>query len=476
LGEDLITEYFGFHMSKLYRELMVVRNGQRKLFPADPFDVGLGSYSLTRPDYLIERGFIQSKKSPKRAAYRNWQDLAHYTIKCGESKRLDNVAVVLPSDDSREAKNRLTFYDLRIPWWGEEVGSAMLEVNGCPIRGLPSLARLTESEGIVIDPPETLDDMIVHSLKVMLPHVKSDLSLINSLIELKDFKSVKHSLIDLKKLFKGVFTQSKTASLRQLLQSTADGYLQAKFNFIPLWSDIVGIHAAISKCMKRLGVHINAAGRPLTAHYHKQFEEYSEPELETLPSTYVAENLLHVSDGYNSGTATVFFIRAVEYFPTQFHAEVQYNANYSAFQIAHAQGLTLLDQLGVNLNPQIVWNAIPWSFVVDWFFNVGEWLSRMTQSNMAPQINVMQYLWSVKRRRRIRISAQVESVSFHPETSNDGIEVFTYPMVEETAYYRKVGLPDASSFLTSGLNLTEFSLGAALVITRKRHSKTHSRT
>lgn len=37
---------------------------------------------------------------------------------------------------------------------------------------------------------------------------------------------------------------------------------------------------------------------------------------------------------------------------------------------------TYLDALGFELNPKIVWDAIPFSFVLDWFFDVGGWISR----------------------------------------------------------------------------------------------------
>ena len=35
-----------------------------------------------------------------------------------------------------------------------------------------------------------------------------------------------------------------------------------------------------------------------------------------------------------------------------------------------------LDALGFELNPRILWDAIPFSFVLDWFFDVGGWLQR----------------------------------------------------------------------------------------------------
>lgn len=36
----------------------------------------------------------------------------------------------------------------------------------------------------------------------------------------------------------------------------------------------------------------------------------------------------------------------------------------------------LLDSLGFELNPNIIWDAVPFTFVIDWFFDVGSWLSR----------------------------------------------------------------------------------------------------
>jgi hypothetical protein len=35
-----------------------------------------------------------------------------------------------------------------------------------------------------------------------------------------------------------------------------------------------------------------------------------------------------------------------------------------------------LDTLGIELNPRIAWDAIPFSFVIDWFFDVGRWLEQ----------------------------------------------------------------------------------------------------
>lgn len=42
----------------------------------------------------------------------------------------------------------------------------------------------------------------------------------------------------------------------------------------------------------------------------------------------------------------------------------------------------VLDQLGVNANPAIIWDNIPFSFVVDWFYNVGGLLSSLRVDNL----------------------------------------------------------------------------------------------
>jgi hypothetical protein len=378
----------------------------------------------------------------------------------------------LPNDDWRRPADHLTWYDLYPPFnkAGGEDPDSVLGVAGWPTLGLPAFYSMHSGELQIADPPG-LDDLVVLSLKTMLPHVKKDLSIINSIIELKDFGSVKHTMGRLKSLFKSTLRDSKTASLRQLLQASADAYLQAKFNFVPLWSDIRGIHSALSKSMRRLGVHINSKGRPVVAHFQRPLQEYTQPELETYQADYVDQFLLNKSNFNDYFLCTAQFFRSVVYEPTIFRAHMQYNVNYSAFQLAHAQGLTLLDRLGVNADPSIVWNAIPWSFVVDWLFNVSEYLSRFTRANMEPQINVMQYCWSVKRERAIRCTATAESSSTYPLYPNSGSAVHTYPVVTETAYHRSVGLPSASSFLTSGLNLNEFSLAAAIAIARRRKPK-----
>jgi len=62
----------------------------------------------------------------------------------------------------------------------------------------------------------------------------------------------------------------------------------------------------------------------------------------------------------------------------------------------HGSFLALLDLLGVNPDPQIVWDAIPFSFVVDWFTDIGENLHAMRKQWVDVDMTVVDAAHHVK--------------------------------------------------------------------------------
>jgi hypothetical protein len=49
----------------------------------------------------------------------------------------------------------------------------------------------------------------------------------------------------------------------------------------------------------------------------------------------------------------------------------------------------LLDTLGFELNPRIIWDALPFTFVIDWFFGVGAWLQHFKVDTLELPISVV---------------------------------------------------------------------------------------
>jgi hypothetical protein len=328
---------------------------------------------------------------------------------------------------------------------------------GLPTQGLSGFYVKRATDGGFVPPPDNLSELESMAMKTMLPTIKAELSLVNSLIELKDFKSLPDTLNLITRLaFKGERT------LRWFFKASSDGYLQTKFNILPLLSDITGIHTALSRIEKRINDLITRSGCVQHRHFAYSWHEFDDVNDE-LSDAYWPVSLSDIQRQF----VAYFLHRRVSHDASVFHAEIEFNYNFTQYQVEHARLLGLLDAFGVNLNPSIIWNAIPWSFVVDWVIGVGRWLDQFKVLNMEPKINIRRYLWSVKRSRTIFVDRSYASGDSRVPLSG----IVPMSATRETAYRRYVTMPSLGSILSSGLSPTEFSLGAALVIGRRRIPK-----
>lgn len=345
--------------------------------------------------------------------------------------------------------------------------------------------------------PLGLSSLVDSSLKQMLPHVKAELSLINSIIELKDFRSLPHTLSNLKGTLQNLFRYHKYGkkggemmlghgpfdlirktfypgqglTLRELLHSTADGYLQAQFNLLPLLNDICAIQRAFANLSKTMNRLVQNQGRLRTTHYSYAFlpSQFTGADaditfsmnLDQFAGTQSIPSKIGCYRAYGHQLHVVRKVLVDQ--PSIFHAEVEYNYHLSQYQLEHARVLTLLDSLGVNLSPAIIWNAIPWSFLIDWIVGVSRYLGERKVINMEPVINITRYMWSWSAQRKVKV--YFEEV---PGQTQRPLCPRTYlPTLVETIYRRDVDMPAYSNSLyASGLSGTELSLGAALVTTR----------
>jgi hypothetical protein len=359
-----------------------------------------------------------------------------------------------------------------VPIWGDEFGS-----TDFPIAGLPVMYVKRLDNGFVPEPSD-LNNLLAAAHKAILPQVKSELSLLNSLVELKDFRTLPRTLARLSGL-NLASRWSKSQTLRAVIRAraganaraVADSHLQWQFNILPLLSDIGGIRTALLRTQRRINDLVTRQGRVNKRHFIVPLTELSDSE-----TTYTEHTVTtgpvpippHSASFFRSQSGLDIkyrYRRQVMQTSSKFHVEIEYNYNYSDYQTANAQLLGLLDALGVNFNPAIIWNAIPWSFVVDWVFGVSRFLNQLSIGNMSPVINIRRALWSVVRSRRILLSLTgAGSVPLDRPTFYDTPVSLLY----EQAYRRQPYAITTNSISSSGLNLKEFSLGAALVIARCR--------
>jgi hypothetical protein len=329
---------------------------------------------------------------------------------------------------------------------------------------LPGFYAKRADNGFVPE-PAGLDSLVARSLRTMLPAIKSELSLINSIIELKDFVSLPKTLKTVVSALPKLKRQLGKQTVRELLRRGSDVFLQAEFNIIPLVADICGVFTALLRTERRINDLISRSGCTRNMHWAFNWIEYPDVIQDSPygPYGFAAELELHPVQ-----MGPIEIRRSVIYEATTFHAEIRYNYNYTDYQVVHARLLALLDAFGVNLNPAIIWNAIPWSFVVDWVFGVSQFLSQFKTLNMKPMLNIQQYLWSVSRSRRIIVERRAFTLPyFSPPTPGPWIP---FPAVYQTAYRREVSIPSISLIESSGVSSKEFTLAAALVLARRRRS------
>jgi len=336
---------------------------------------------------------------------------------------------------------------------------------------------VSRDDGGFIPEPLDLEQLVVRSLRSMLPLVKSELSILNSLYELKDFKTMPRTFAKVLAVFRDILPSQKARLIRSS-RAAADVYLQEEFNIKPMQSDIEDICVLLSRTQGRINDLMSRAGRTQVKHFSYTWQEL--PDNSKVTSTISGTGVFGWHSFWQTGTfnagrrSNVRNDWEVRCAPTRFHAMMQYNYQYSHLQAEYAQLLGFLDAFGVNLNLAIIWNAIPWSFVVDWLIGVSRWLNSFKVSLLEPQINVLQYLWSIRRERQISMRTHFEAKCGSYVIPGATEQSIRRPTLTQTAYRRQVGLPDASSFTTSGLSLKEFSLGAALAISyRKGRKRVH---
>lgn len=343
-----------------------------------------------------------------------------------------------------------------------------------PLKDLPALAVADLSEGTAMLFPDTekSDNILAQkALEAMLPGIKASLSIPNSIYELKDMRKIPqsmqriHQLLDaskrlvrrensalsslasLRKL--GLTAAYKGKTLRQILRSVSDSYLQVSFNLNPLLSDLTALRNSMSGLRGELEALLQRANLPQRRHFRTTlYDEY--------PSTSLQKSFALSAQTYYTPSLKV--TREVNYSVRTFNATLEYSYKLPQVNADLRSVLAILDRLGVNLNPAIIWNALPWSFVVDWVFGVSRWLDQFKVRNIEPIVHVRGFCMS----RHVRRTTKVYF---------DAAPGFVGPVSEvyEDAYRRKAGLRHdqiSSSIRSSGLNLKEFSLSSALLLSR----------
>lgn len=314
-------------------------------------------------------------------------------------------------------------------------------------------------------------DYSVVALRTMWPEVEAKLSSINSILELKDFKSLlplyRRTMKTGVKL--GLFGTRfrKKMKLKDIVRLSGEHVLNWSFAVRPFLSDYCAIFRALQETKKQVYLFLDNQGKPLRRHYSKSID---------VTEFGVESGMLGMfgigGSGYRSGLREI----AVPT-PPKYCATLSYSYRIPNILRETALARGMLDAFGVNLNPAILWNAVPWSFAVDWIFKVGDLLDACKTRALEPVVIVHSFVHSVKMSLREKIYYDLYR-EFRPNQwpppvydarVEDGESKNSWAKERTLTYYvRKVATPNLyMSVQSSGISKYEGLLASALLVTRK---------
>lgn len=288
-----------------------------------------------------------------------------------------------------------------------------------------TLDQLLSSHDFCPLPPSSFRSVLAdNAFEALSTQVPQEVSLPNFLWELREIAALLPSLSD------------------GILKTVAGGYLNYQFGWKPFLGDINKLLGLCRTMESRLAYLRSTYRRETRIAYSRSFtaEECGIDIPETPVNGY---SLRSYKGTFQCGGFLYHELEGL------WSAEAMWRAA--------AAGLGFNNPLGV------LWEAIPFSFVVDWFSRVGKALSR---TSVQPFVG----LWEV---RRCTHSWKLESSYERWVTSGPGIAYPSFPRRFASyhcqRYTRDIGVPVPATWLTSpGLTPQQQTLAAALIASSSR--------
>lgn len=265
-------------------------------------------------------------------------------------------------------------------------------------------------------------------------------SIVNFILELKETKS----LFDL------------WNSKQSLLKNIANGHLNYSFGWRPFLSDCSRIVSALASFQKKLRQLQQDNNKPVKRHFRRPMDSIDLPAKKT-----GSANIVSGVTGYWT-QETAFLV------PPTYCATCVFKYVLPDMSLVSNQVKAFLDTLGVQADATIIWNAIPYSFVVDWFFNVGGWIHSLRSDNLSIPVEIIQFCHSIKYEWERRTSLDLKYTNGDGQNPSYGYTGILVNSKRVRSYTRRRDLPATGLFdsTTRSLNWSKVLLGASLSVQR----------
>jgi hypothetical protein len=202
------------------------------------------------------------------------------------------------------------------------------------------------------------------AFQALYPEINNGLGLIVSILEFRDIARLIKTVKKLGRLFDSYDPIRRSPG--RVVDVLNDGVLSTSFGLFPIISDIKGIAADLIDLRKTIAEFVERGKKAHSYHY----KEVISDEKEYVQDTIAGE---------------IFKQTKVTYFAT-LKCRYQYDARFDE---------SLMRVGGLRVSPSLVWDAIPWTFVVDWVINIGRWLDQFDRDPHV-KVEILDYCDTLK--------------------------------------------------------------------------------
>jgi hypothetical protein len=235
------------------------------------------------------------------------------------------------------------------------------------------------------------------ALDTMIPQLDDGWSAPRALFELIELKQLfahaKQLLLQCRGLVEQLF--------KKPLKEISNQFLAGIFGWLPFVDDIKtfvtkyqnvadDVFEFLENANKRQTLHFQKALSPLTFQDASWFDDR-----EGSITIDTSDDEWEFADGIlRELVLKTAYTREVK--QLTYHMTLEFSYSVPGIPGGIQQFLAELDYWGINFSISDVWEVIPFSFVVDWFWNVGAWLEKFDFENLPVSVNIHDCCRSVK--------------------------------------------------------------------------------
>jgi len=361
----------------------------------------------------------------------------------------------------------------------------LISYNYCSYAGNSYANEVTASQVAEVSGLQTavspdMAELATEALAFMMPRINEGSSLINFVYELKDVKRMvnpKQFLLEKRVALRELANpNTRKKFTKELTQKLTGAHLNASFGIVPFVADIVQMHDDILSLRYRLAQLKKFAGVPQVRHYRRYLPDSSGNKTNRdRVSVKVTDSWQDPWRGDGAFVGPQRPLLVIDKWSQWirrpvYHATMRYTYTLPSMSKVDEKTAVLLDNLGVRLDPAIIWNALPFSFLVDWVVDVSTFLRGFARDNFPITTKVSEFCHSLAYSKLCGIDCVLTdrtNLSPRPASPN-GTSSACVARNYSTYFNRVLANPSPHAAFVRGMNLRKAALAGSLLLNNNR--------